>query len=304
MRIQHRYLTFQRNDRLTKLLDELAVRYIVKEKSYDERTHFYSLEFYLYEDNPGFTQLQTAVKKFDIEPQIGTIYEKEELAKANWFWVSIRQSQYPQPENDFGYLRMTFDLDHYCPTCGIGKVQNAPFRLKTQPKQSHSQFWGLHWEFDAIFVRPEAKRIFEQENIVGISFSNPVLHKNNIQIDSLFQMHTNTVLDAGFDNYNAQQVTCKYMNEEDVILPEKWRAPIDANFCGRIKYNFPRRGGLTFQENIFANMPDIVKSNEYFGSGAKAFRLPIFSKKLKLLIESNKLKGIYFTPIFHQRFEG
>jgi hypothetical protein len=52
MRIQHRYLTFDKNSKLTKLLDQLSVRYRVEEKSYDETTYFYALEFFLYEDNP------------------------------------------------------------------------------------------------------------------------------------------------------------------------------------------------------------------------------------------------------------
>jgi hypothetical protein len=79
-----------------------------------------------------------------------------------------------------------------------------------------------------------------------------------------------------------------------------WDVPPDARFCGRVKYHFPKRGGLTFDETIFDANNDIVTTNEYFGSGALAFRLPIFSKRIKTIIEREKLRGISFTPIFHK----
>jgi len=155
MRIQHRYLTFDNNSKLTKLLGQLSVRYRVEEKSYDETTHSYALEFFLYEDNPRFQELTEAVEKFKIEPQIGTQYEKADIDIAEWFVVSTGQYQYPQPEDD--YLEKTFDLENYCNLCGIGRIQNAPFRLKIEPKQNNNQFWGLHWEYFAVFVRQEPK---------------------------------------------------------------------------------------------------------------------------------------------------
>lgn len=297
MRIQHRYLTFDKNNNLVKLLDKLTVKYTVTEKSYDERTHLYALEFLLYEDNPRFSELKAALAKFKIEPQIGTIYEKEDLINAEWFIVNSGEYQYPQPEKDFGYLKATFNLDHYCHLCGIGKVQNAPYRLKTEPRQYTNQFWGLHWEFEAIFVRQETKTILEREKIKGIKFLNPVLHKKNIPIEGFYQLQIDTILSKGFDDYNTKSITCKINNEEGCNTDQTLK------YCGRIKFHHPMIGGYLFDKIIFEKNFDIVESNEYFGSGGSANRLQIVSKKFKDIVDKNKLKGLSFIPIMHDRLK-
>ena len=55
--------------------------------------------------------------------EVGTVFDKADIAQANWFHVQTGEYQYPQPED--GYLRATFNLDSYCNNCGIGKLQNA-----------------------------------------------------------------------------------------------------------------------------------------------------------------------------------
>src|SRR5690606_7286472 len=111
---------------------------------------------------PNFYELKKEIDRYDVKPQIGTYYEKSDINEAKWFITSTGEYQYPQPEDDFGYLKATFNLDNYCRLCGIGKVQNAPFRLKAEPKQYNNQFWGLHWEFQSVFVRQETKSILEK----------------------------------------------------------------------------------------------------------------------------------------------
>lgn len=276
MRIQHRYLTFVKNERLTKQLDKLLVKYKVTEKNYDSNTHLYVLEFLLYEDNPRFLELKQAISKFKIEPQIGTFYEKTDYSNAEWFIVNTGEYQYPQPEDGFGYLKATFNLDNYCHLCDIGKVQNAAYRLKTLPKQPNNQFWGLHWAFEAIFIRQETKNILERENIKGIDFSNPILHKTNKPIEGFYQLHIKTILSKGFDSYNTKTITCKINNEENLNTDKTLKC------CGQIKFHHPKIGGYLFDKSIFDNDYDIVESNEYFGSGGSANRLQIFSKNLKL----------------------
>lgn len=294
MRIQHRYLTFEKNERLLALLEELSIRYKVDERSLDETIPLYILEFFLYEDNPMFSMMKERLQQFEIKPQIGTVYEEEDLTKANWFYIAAAGYQYPQPENEFGYRRATFNLNNFCENCGIGKHQNAPFRLKTMPKQYNSQFWGLHWEHDAIFVRNETRSLLDAENIKGISFSRPVLNKNDQEVKDLWQMHIQTELEAGLDSHNLLTEICEYADHkesrEDIKL---------VHYCGRIKYNFPHRGGITINELAFQNMPDIVRSHEWFGSGGMALQLPIASKRVKEIVEKNKLRGLTFIPIFH-----
>lgn len=298
MRVTHRYLQYDSHLKIIKpvriILDKFKVSYKYKEDlDCVIPTFKYQIEFYLNEDNPNFTALKSEIDKFKIEPQTGTIYEKSDIEKAEWFIVSTGQYQYPQPED--GYLEQTFDLENYCNLCGIGRVQNAPFRLKTEPKQHNNQFWGLYWEYFAVFVRKETKSILEKEKIKGISFSRPVLNKKNIEIDGFYQLHIDTILHKGFDNYNTKAITCKLNNEEDC------NTDLHAKYCGRIKFHHPRIGGYLFNKTIFNPDFDIAQSNEYFGSGGSANRIQIVSKRFKELIEKNKLKGLSFTPIVHER---
>ncbi len=138
---------------------------------------------------------------------------------------------------------------NYCEICGIGKIQNNPFRLKKLPTQKRNQFWGLHWEFEPIFVRKETKQILERENIKEIKFSNPVLNKNGLKVDELFQLNINHILQPGFNSYNTKTITCKLNNEE------QWKDDKKLNFCSRIKFHHPMIGGYLFEESIFEKAP-------------------------------------------------
>lgn len=303
MRIGHRYLTWDGQSKTIKpvrtILDKYNISYKYKEDLNSVIPTFrYKLEFYLYEDHPNFHELKQEINRFDIEPQIGTIYEKADLDQAEWFIISTGEYQYPQPEKDFGYLEATFNLDNHCRLCGIGKVQNAPFRLKFEPKQYNNQFWGLHWEFEPLFLRQEAKNLLEKAQMQGIRFTRPVLHKKNAVIEGFYQLHIDTILNEGFDNYNTKPISCKSHNEEGGN-PDK-----AGRYCGRIKFHHPLVGGYLFNKKIFNTDFDVVNSFEYFGSGGNANRLQIVSKRFKQIVDKNKLKGLQFTPVVHERLKG
>lgn len=302
MRIKQRYLQNDSHLKIIgpvkKILDKFLVEYNYKEDPGSVLPgHRYSIEFFLSEDHTNFDELESNLSGFKIYTQVFTEYEKSDIEKAEWFIIETGEYQYPQPENDNGYLKATFDLSNYCELCGIGKVQNNPYRLKTLPKQVNNQFWGLHWEFATIFVRQETKNILEKEDVKSIRFSQPVLHKQEIEIESFYQLHIDTVLGKGFDNYNTKIITCKVNNEENLNTDKS------ANCCGSKKFHHPMIGGYVFDRTIFNNDVDIVQSNEYFGSGGSASKLNIVSKKVKMLIERNELKGVRFTPIMHERIE-
>jgi len=304
MRIEHRFLSWSENNRAIKkatlLLDKFSKKY-----SYEEDLESalpsskYGLEVKIYEDEDHSAELIQKLKSFDFLHQVSAIDEKKDIKNAQWFWMSSGAYQYPQPEDNFGYLNTSFNLDKYCSTCGMVKTQNNPIRLKKIPKQHKKQFWGVHWIHDAIFVRPEARKLLESEKIKGVTFKKVMLHKKNSEIVDFYQLIINTELDKGLVTEDLQTVTCKYMNEEDVEFEESERNSKDSNFCGSIKYHFPIRSGITFKKSIFEGAPEIVKSKEYFGSGAKAFKLTLVSKRIKELIEVNKLKGLTFRPMYH-----
>jgi hypothetical protein len=302
MRIAHRYQISDGNLKIIKPLKSILDTYNISyDYNHDPESsvsgHKYQLEFVLYEDNPSFSKVIAAIKQFDIESETASVYEKSDIENAKWFMISTGAFQFPQPEKNFGYLETTFNLENYCRLCGIGKVQNGPFRLKAEPKQSNSQFWGLHWEYEPVFVQKQTKNILENQRIKGIHFSQPVLDKKSIPVSNLYQLNIDTVLTEGFDGYNTNTITCKINNEEDLNTNP------DLKCCGRIKFHHPMIGGYLFDKSVFNPALDIVLSNEYFGSGSSANRLVIVSKRFKDCVDKNKLKGLKFTPIVHERFK-
>jgi hypothetical protein len=299
MRIKHKYLTWDKDSkmitRIKKILDGYSLTYSYKEDLNCVLSSFkYELEFNVYEDMDFFDKIQSELKPFDIIKTISAEYDKTDMENAEWYTIYAGEYQYPQPDDDFEYLNYTFDLTNYCPECGIGKIQNNPFRLKHEPKQKNNQFWGLYWERDAIFVREETKNILKKENTKGIHFIQPVLHKNNKPIDMFYQLIIETELEKGLNKNNVQKVTCKLNNEEDN------NKDTNKKYCGRIKYFFPKGDGCIFNKNLFSSNIDFYITGEYFGSGGYAGKVNIISKRVYEIIKKNKLKGLKIEPIMYK----
>jgi hypothetical protein len=297
MRIVNRYLTFNRNKKLIQLLDKLKIPYNEEEKSFGEGSEHYSLEFFLYEDDPNFKDKSKQVEKFKLEPQFGTEFSKEDDENAEWFWMSTGQFGYPQPEDN--YFELTYAKENVCLLCQIGKQQIHPFRLRAEPKAKHSQFLGLNWVFDEIFVREQAIRQFAESGISGIRYSHPIINKTKLPSETLQQIHVDTILQPGLLTDNLEFEICQKPTDKKQVAFLKKINPgwLDKPFCGQKKYNFPKKGAMTFKKDIFKDQPDFVKPFEWFGSGGSATRPILVSQNVRQLIIRNKLRGTSFTPI-------
>jgi hypothetical protein len=300
MHFKYRYLTWDNNQKgiskIKKILDGYSLTYSYKEDPNCIMSSFkYELEFFIYEDMDFFDKIKLELEPFDIFNDISVEYDKMDMENAEWYEINTGEYQYPQPDDDFEYLNYTFDLTHYCHECGIGKIQNNLFRLKNEPKQKNNQFWGLYWERDAIFIREETKNILEKENIKGIHFIQPVLHKSNKPIDRFYQLIIETELGKGLDQSNVQKVTCKLHNEEGC------NDDTNKNYCGRVKYFFPKGETCIFDKKLFSPKIDFYITNEYFGSGSYAGKINIISKKVYEIIKNNKLKGLKIEPIIYNK---
>ena len=129
-----------------------------------------------------------------------------------------------------------------------------------------------------------------------VCFSNQIF-KGDRPAPKTQPFHIVKILDKGFDNYNTKTITCKFNNEENCNNER------ENDYCGRIKYHHPMIGGYCFDKNVFDSDYDIVETYEYFGSGASANRLQVVSRRFKEIVEKNKLKGVVFTPIVHERYK-
>ncbi|MES2776056.1 MAG: hypothetical protein V4722_17900 [Bacteroidota bacterium] len=297
MRFLNRYLTFDRNKKINQLLDKLSIPFKEEEKSLGEGSDYYSLEFFLYEEDIYFKSKSKEVAKFKIEPQIGTEFSKEDEENAEWFWMSTGQFGYPQPQDN--YFALTYSNENVCLQCQIGKQQINSFRLKAEPKAKHSQFLGLNWIFDELFVREQAIECFAKNKIGGIRYSRPVLNKTKLPSETLQQLHVDTILQLGLLTDDLEFEICQKPTDKKQIAFIKTQNPsyLEKEFCGHKKYNFPKRGAMTFKKEIFVNQPDFVKPFEWFGSGGSATRPILVSQKVRQLVIKHKLRGASFTPI-------
>ncbi|MEP4094568.1 hypothetical protein [Reichenbachiella sp.] len=219
--------------------------------------------------------------------------------KNNWYQISTRQFGYPQPEDDFGYLDRTYKPDTGCPTCGIGIVQVNPFRFKNDSDIRHNQFIGLNWIFDQIFVHESVKTEFEKNGITGVRFSQPVIHETDKPIESIYQIHVDTILSKGLIGDNLTTENCDMPTDEKMLdfLKASGSKLVKGPFCGHLKYNFPHGQKLEFNSDVFSGQPDFVRTHEWFGSGWNTNRPIIISERVKKLIEKNEWIGAYLEVI-------
>ncbi|MCP4602698.1 MAG: hypothetical protein GY847_19645 [Proteobacteria bacterium] len=154
----------------------------------------------------------------------------------------------------------------------------------------------MHWVFDEVFLRPEAKLVLEREGITGITFSHPVYHRSGKEMTTVFQMRIEETIQAGLVTKELNTVTCKENNEEWKFAGAR-KNVTGYPFCGRVKYHHPRRSPITFKKEAFGKLSDVVKSQEYFGSGAGAHRLIVVSRKFTEVIAKHKLRGMRLRPV-------
>lgn len=252
------------------------------------------------EDQPEWPKVERLAAKYDLGPiSFRTVFTEDEVDAAEWLEMGASgQHGYPQPEDDFGFIEATFDVSDYCHICGIGGLQNAPFRLRAEPKAAHSQFLQLNWVFDEFFVRREAREGLMTEGLTGFGFRPVVLHKTDEPSVQVEQMQILSVLPPALDRAGLTAVTCKPQNEE-------WRPGMQPGhaerrgdpYCGRVKYHLKYRGPLRFEHTALAGAPDVVKTHEWFGSGGQAFRLVLVSQRFRQAVLKAKWRGLYFEPV-------
>jgi hypothetical protein len=214
-----------------------------------------------------------------------------------WYQVgATSHTGYPQPE--VGYAAVTYDASGYCPRCGIGAVQRRPFRFRADPKTSRRRFIQLNWVFDELFVPPDVFTTLEREGITGIGVGPVLDHRTSQPLQSVQQLLVLTILPPALIADGLKIVTCRPNNEEPPLpvgLHGSPRHPEDTPFCGRAKYHMPSR--LRLRRNAFAEVPDVVKSHEWFGSGGRAFRALLVTDAVMRLVQALQWRGLWFEPV-------
>ena len=297
VKIKHR-IALRDDDRFWLEIDRLGLHYDRGDSNNVLRLAINVLN--VTEDQPEWPEVERLVAIFcSGGHSVSNLFTKAELDTAKWLHLSaLGHHGYPQPEENFGYQEATYDVREFCPTCGIGGTQKAPFRIRTEFKASRSQIVQLNWVFDEFFLRNQAREGLRSAGITGIRYLAPMLHKANRQCERVAQMVVKVELPPALDPVGLQPVTCKAENEEWQAMQR--RRPFESeklSHCGRLKYHYTHKGPYRFDGDAFAGAPDVVKSHEWFGSGASAHRLVIVSQRFRQTVIASNWLGVLFEPI-------
>ena len=229
-----------------------------------------------------------------------------------WFQMVARSHRgYPQPEKDFEYLKLVYE--EACLRCGIFRRQKAPFRFKKSIGAS-AGFTQLTWVYDAFFAPPSVVEEIIKAGVTGLSPGPAVFHSSGKECPDRVQMLILTTIPC-VETSLLPTVTCQPDNEEirairalfakrstkpqKSLSPEleelfrKQREKIAAiPYCGRVKHHPPTSIAMTHDR--LKGAPDLFRSEEWFGSGACAFRLTFVSERFVTLVRERRWKGLEF----------
>lgn len=268
MKINH-HITLKIDEERKSILKNIGIdanKYAWKTFSWSTNEN---ITFDIKEDDPRWPAIQQSYKKWGGGTDVvDTRFSASELEKAQY--LSVNSTWYCHSDED--YLHNCYDNSDKCKQCGIGKIQVNPFRMRMEPKWGTRhciQFYGF---YDLLFVRPEVwNDIFKP---FGICYE-PVYKKNTDE-------ELKTVVQLKIDDANSPMQTEKL---NYVICPS----------CCQKKYDSVQRGPLPCFEQTRSD--NLLKTQEYFGSGALAFNLLVISQELYQAIKQYKLKSLHFIPL-------
>lgn len=219
------------------------------------------------EDSPANIEALRLIDDWQIEKFVSTKFNKKDFQKNSLFvFMGVWENGYPMPDGDHGYKKLTYNIDKYCSICGIGKEQQAPFRLKSIPKWNNKKMFELNWIFDELFVRPDL--YIDLFKPLGVSSMDVFRYKDDLIIENVVQLEiSKTSLSLNLKNH--PYVVCKN--------------------CGEKKYS-PQIKGLFPNFSNGAPELHIFKSKEFFGSGADAHNKVFITRWLWERLLSEEIK--------------
>lgn len=221
------------------------------------------------EEGDLYFSLKHLFAKWAVAESFGTIYNSKDVNESKLLvYVSTWVNGYPQPAETDEYLELTYDLTDYCNVCGIGAKQDAPFRIKKQPKWGNKKLFELEWIFDEIFVRRD---VYESVFMpLGIEAIPVLLYKKDTEIDDTVQLKIPKI-----DIANR-------------LALENQPYSICEN-CGRKKYIHKIKGYVPGFTSDIGSL-QIFKCNEVFGEQLLAHNKIFITSDLLKNLHSHKIK--------------
>jgi hypothetical protein len=224
------------------------------------------------EENPHWAEIAAIASEHDAADFVSTRFSSSELAMANRLCVLPGwHFGYPQPEDR--YLQLTYDLSAYCPTCGCGAVQKAPFMVKGEPHWGRRGISQLHWVFDEFFARSDAwESVFRP---LGIP-ARPVLDRKTRR-----PLHS------------VVQLLCERNSESELeISGHPFKRCLQ---CQRKKY-LPVSRGCFPEFRTPVQSAAVIRTKEWFGDGGSAFQAILISRTVYMAVRESELRGWGYIP--------
>jgi hypothetical protein len=223
------------------------------------------------EGHENWGQLRRLFLEWNAGDFVKTLFSPEEVANATHLeLVPEWHHGYPQPDQGFGFLDVTYDLTGYCIECGVGLKQKAPFRMKREPKWGRRGILQLNWVFDEFFVTPDVwSAIFEPQGIP----CRPVMNTRGGELNTVVQI----------------------VVEEEVGILTAGLTPQRCVTCERVKYLPATRG--FFPALVSQPARPIAKTRESFGSGASAHKCVLVSQALARAVAESGVRGTSINPV-------
>lgn len=227
--------------------------------------------FLIDEENPKWPQVAELFEHYRSFQLVYAEFTDREIQAADHVALYGTGSHgYPQPEDDFGYQKTTYDDSKYCEQCQCGLVQKAPFALRGEPKWGkRSGFLKLNWVGDEYFVHPDLWTATLKP--LGVR-CREVHSRNGATLETVVQLD---------------------IPEVDIAHRMEGQQSKHCEVCGRVKYRitpgfFPPLDGD-------CDLP-IFKTRDYRG-GSAAVKPVIASKEFCAVIRENKVRGLGYTPL-------
>lgn len=222
------------------------------------------------ESDSRWLEIEPLIQKYKAVDLANTKFTAKEMSDAAWLCLkSTWHHGYPMPDDDFGYLELTYDLEGYDSKTGIKKVQKAPFRMKAEPAWKKNHLLQLNWIYDTFFVLPQVwESVFEP---LGIGYEPVLKHSSNEELKTIVQLKSEGEVPTALDLAGCAQEGEKYL-------------PVTKGF-------FPKASTFDGWKGHY------LLSREYFGSGASANKAVIVSREFYSAVKANKLKGVDFIPM-------
>jgi len=240
---------------------------------------FSSVRFFdISEDDPRWPQVSEIIRKNRIPSVARAEFTKQEILSAEWVWISpvyFEDESFPEPHLDKSWKRVAFDYKNECPECGVGLRQKAPIRLKGEPNLKNNDFMSVFWAYP-ILARPEVLNTLIENRIEGFEIWPVINHSSDTPLETVGQM--------------------RVMDElSPCIIPDNLQR--EHRRCTHVKYYGISHVMLTYPRANFMNLPDLIRSGEWFGTGYAANQLIFASAKFVKVYMESGWRGLSLAPI-------